>query len=82
MSNSVRPHGLQPARLLHPWAFPGNSTGVGCHCFLQITELEVLKSLEHSVGHGPREQVKYLGKLKLVLLALLRELTPCLYSPR
>ena len=21
-------------RLLHPWDFPGKSTGVGCHCFL------------------------------------------------
>ena len=27
------PHGLQPARLLCPWDFPGKSTGVGC-CFL------------------------------------------------
>ena len=26
------PHGLQPTRLLHPWDFPGKSTGVGCHC--------------------------------------------------
>ena len=23
--------GLQPTRLLHPWDFPGKSTGVGCH---------------------------------------------------
>ena len=29
-----RPHGLQPSRLLHPWDFPGKSTGVGCHCLL------------------------------------------------
>ena len=21
-------------RLLHPWDFPGKSTGVGCHCLL------------------------------------------------
>ena len=27
----VRPHGLQPTRLLRPWDFPGKSTGVGCH---------------------------------------------------
>ena len=27
-------HGLQPTRLLHPWDFPGNSTGVGCHYLL------------------------------------------------
>ena len=24
------------ARLLCPWDFPGNSTGVGCHCLLQM----------------------------------------------
>ena len=30
------PHGLQPTRLLHPWDFPGKSTGVGWHGFLQI----------------------------------------------
>ena len=29
--DSLRPHGLQPTRLLHPWGFPGKSTGVGCH---------------------------------------------------
>ena len=23
-------------RLLHPWDLPGKSTGVGCHCLLQI----------------------------------------------
>ena len=31
LSNSSRPHGLQPTRLLHPWDFPGKSIGVGCH---------------------------------------------------
>ena len=34
LSDSERPHGLQPTRLLHPWDFPGKSTGVGCHCLL------------------------------------------------
>ena len=34
MSDSSRPHGLQPTRLLCPWDFPGKSTGVGCHCLL------------------------------------------------
>ena len=32
VSNSQWLHGLQPTRLLHPWDFPGKSTGVGCHC--------------------------------------------------
>ena len=29
VSDSLQPHGLQPTRLLHPWDFPGKSTGVG-----------------------------------------------------
>ena len=31
VSDSSRPHGLQPTRLLCPWDSPGKSTGVGCH---------------------------------------------------
>jgi len=34
VSDSSWPHGLQPTRLLHPWDFPGKSTGVGCHRLL------------------------------------------------
>ena len=36
MSDTSRPHGLQPTRLLHSWDFPGKCTGVGCHCRLLI----------------------------------------------
>ena len=36
VSDSQRPHGLQPTRLLRPWYFPGKSTGVGCHCLLWL----------------------------------------------
>ena len=35
VSDSSRPHGLQPTRLLSPWDFPGKSTGVRCHCLLR-----------------------------------------------
>ena len=35
VSDSVRPHGLQPTRLLRPWDSPGKYTGVGCHFLLQ-----------------------------------------------
>ena len=35
MTDSLRPHGLQPARLLCPWDPPGKNTGVGCHFLLQ-----------------------------------------------
>ena len=31
---TLQPHGLQPARLLFPWDFPGKNTGVGCHFLL------------------------------------------------
>ena len=32
VSDPQWPHGPQLSRLLHPWDFPGKSTGVGCHC--------------------------------------------------
>ena len=38
-SDSLQFHGLQPARLLRPWASPGKNTGVGCQLFLQETFL-------------------------------------------
>ena len=41
VSDSQRPYGLQPTRLLHPLDFPGKSTGVGCHCLLHTLELGV-----------------------------------------
>ena len=34
-SDSFQPNGVLPTRLLHPWNFPGKSTGVGCHFLLQ-----------------------------------------------
>ena len=39
VSDSVGPHGLQPARLLRPWGVSGKDTGVGCHALLQGTFL-------------------------------------------
>ena len=33
--DSLRPHGLEPIRLLIPWNFPGRTTGVGYHALLQ-----------------------------------------------
>ena len=41
VSDSSRPHGLQPTRLLCPWDFPGKSTGVGCQCLL-LCNIQVL----------------------------------------
>ena len=46
MSDSLRPHGPWPARLLCPWDSPGKNTGVGCHFLLQCMKVKV-KSLSH-----------------------------------
>ena len=35
MSDSLRPHELQPTRLLWPRDFPGKNTGMGCYFILQ-----------------------------------------------
>ena len=35
VSDSLQPHGLEPARLLCPWNSPGKNTGVGSHSLLQ-----------------------------------------------
>ena len=43
MSNSSRPHGLQPTRIL----LPGKSAGVGCHCLLQW---DLLKKIRETKG--------------------------------
>ena len=40
---SLQPHGLQPIRLLHPWDFPGKSTGVGRHCLLHMGTIDRLQ---------------------------------------
>ena len=40
VSDSVRPHGLQPTRLPCPWDSPGKNTGVGCHFLLQCMKVE------------------------------------------
>ena len=35
VSYSLRPHGLEPTRLLCPWDSPSNNTGVDCNFLLQ-----------------------------------------------
>ena len=49
MSDSSRPHGLQPTRLLRPWDFPGKRTGVGCHCLLRSALLQGLFNDNHYI---------------------------------
>ena len=43
--DSLPPHGLEPARLLCPWTFPGKNTGVG---FLLLEIFPVQCSSSHS----------------------------------
>ena len=40
VSDSVRPHALQPTRLHRPWDSLGKNTSVGCHFLLQCMKLE------------------------------------------
>ena len=53
MSDSERPHGLQPTGLLRPWDFPGKSTGVGCHQLLciEIPLLTKIKKTNHTKNY-------------------------------
>ena len=44
VSDSSKPHGLHPTRLLCPWDSPGKSTGVGCHPLLRATTYGAAKS--------------------------------------
>ena len=56
MSDSLRPHGLQPARLLYPWNCPVKNTGVGCHFLLQgifLTQRSNLQLLHWQAASFP-----------------------------
>ena len=57
VSNSSRPHGLQPTRHLRPWDFPGESARVGCHCLLRKDTLVTLNL---------REELKFLPRHILI----------------
>ena len=58
MSDPQRPHGLQPTRLLRPWDFPGESTGVGCHCLLHSHSRRRVKWLRRERDHNPCNWIK------------------------
>ena len=49
VSDSSRPHGLQPTSLLHPWDFPGKSTGAGCHRLLRMYFIHNVNSVYTAV---------------------------------
>ena len=55
MSNSSRPHGLQPIRLFRPWDSPGKNPGVGCHFLLQTEKRAKRKGVK---GNGDKNNRK------------------------
>ena len=48
VSDSVRPHRQQPARLPRPWDSPGKNTGVGCHFLLQCMKVKSEREVTQS----------------------------------
>ena len=52
LSDSLRSYGLQPTRLLCPWDFSTQSTGVECHCLLRYTQ-HSLTNLHTTYIHTP-----------------------------
>ena len=67
VSDSSRSHGLQPTSLLHPWDFPGKSTGVGCNCLLQYFGYLMRKAdlLEKTLMLGKIEGRKRRGQQRM-----------------
>ena len=80
MSDSSRPHGLQPTRLLHPWDFPGKSTGVGCHCLLPSQFLT--DATEATVQRLQNKIVRACEALSLNLFGQKRTSSVTLYPQR
>ena len=68
-SDSLRLHGLQPARLLCPWDSLGKNTGVGCHALLQ--GIFQTQGLNPCLLHG-----------RWILYPLSRQRNPFLYATR
>ena len=71
----LRPHGLQPTRLLHPWDFPGKSIGVGCHCLLrgqqsgpQLNKTGVIRRRDQNTASKPWEKKNLFLRTQSVVL--------------
>ena len=79
MSDSLRPYGLQPTRLLYPWNSPDMNTGVGCHALLQGIfptqglNPRLLGLLHWQVGSLPLEAGKSAGEpTQVIFISVLR----------
>ena len=58
---------LQPTRLLHPWDFPGKSTGVECHCLLRISTLGPLITLSPLSHEATLTQVIFISSVPVTV---------------
>ena len=73
VSNSLRPHGLWPTRLLCPWDFPGKNPGAGCHvlllgiCPTQGSNSRLFHLLHWQAGSLPRAPPEGTDNLKAVV---------------
>ena len=71
VSDSLRPHGLQSTRLLHPWDLPGKSTRVGCHFLLQGIFLTQGSNLGHPHCRQMLYHLSYQGSHRGPLLTVM-----------
>ena len=63
MSDSLRPYGPRPARLLCPWESPGKNTGAGCHFLLQGSSILFLKCSTIVHVHQQYTRIQFLPHL-------------------
>ena len=69
MSASLQPHGLQPARLLCPWDFPGKNPGLGgCAIFQGIFSIQ--GSNPHLHWQADCLLLSYLGSPRMYALSI------------
>ena len=61
VSNSLRPQGLQPTRLLRPWDSPGKNTSG-----LPLPSLQFIVRLEHMSGFGKQKGTWYMTVLRIL----------------
>ena len=71
VSDSLRPHGLQPTRFLCPWYFSGKNTGVGFHFLLQ----RIFPTQESNLCHEDSLPLSHLGS-PILYLTRLKKISP------
>ena len=67
MSDSLKPHGLQPVRLPSPRNSPDKHTGVSCHFLLQAIFLTQGSNLGLQHSRQPLYRLSHQGKPKIFI---------------